>query len=173
MVTPLIKAVRALAKSLAFAGASALYCASGAGAADTRYELTIQGKALAPNAGGQDSYSLKLATNDWEVGGFVNQYITAGGKPMVGGTFDYRFPICDDTCFWQFFAEAGGGASTGGPMADITWGTMIPLVPLWLPMSAPRYLPQLRIDFTTQFIFIRWRAVTWSYPLWAGITIPF
>jgi hypothetical protein len=142
-------------------------------AADTRYNLTAQGKALAPNAGGQDAYALRLGTNNWEVAGFVNQYITAGGVPLIGGTFDFRLPVCDDSCFWQFFAQAGGGISTGGPLAEITWGTQIPLLPLWLPTRAPPYVPQLRIDFTSQFIFIRYRAVTWSYPLWAGISIPF
>lgn len=167
---PLVTVVR-IAITLAIS--AAFLAAAPARAVDTRYNLTVQGKALAPNAGGQDAYALRLATNNWEIGGFSNQYITAGGRPLMGGTFDYRFPICDDSCFWQFFAEAGVGASTGGPMADVTWGTNIPLLPVWLPTSSPKYVPQLRLDFTTQFIFIRWRAVTWSYPLWAGITIPF
>lgn len=142
-------------------------------AADTRYAVTAQAKALAPNAGGQDAYSLRVGTNNWEVGAFANKYITAGGVPLIGSTFDWRLPICDDSCFWQFFAQAGGGLSTGGPLAEITWGTMIPLAPLWLPVRAPRFLPQFRLDFTSQFIFVRYRAVTWSYPLWAGISFPF
>lgn len=142
-------------------------------AADKRYALTVQGKALAPNAGGQDAYTVRVGTNTWEVGGFVNQYVTAGGVPLIGATYDWRLPICDDSCWVQAFAEAGGGISTGGPIAEITWGTMIPLLPIWLPTRAPPFVPQLRLDFTSQFIFVRYRAVTWSYPLWAGISVPF
>jgi hypothetical protein len=55
----------------------------------------------------------------------------------------------------------------------MSWGTVIPLLPLWLPTRAPPYYPALRVDFTTQMILIRWRAVTWSYPLWVGISVPF
>lgn len=116
---------------------------------------------------------MKLATNDWEVGGFANRYITAAGRPLIGGTYSLRFPVCDDSCFWQFFAQFGAGLSTGGPLLDLTWGTNLPLIPLWLPFRAPPYLPQLRLDFTTQIIFIQWRAVTWSYPLWVGVSFPF
>lgn len=142
-------------------------------AADKKYTVSAQGMALAPNAGGQQAYTLKLATNDWEAGVFSNQYILAGNMPLTGATYDLRFPICDDSCWWQFFAQTGVGLSNGGPIAEITWGTVIPLLPLWLPTSAPRYVPALRLDVTTQMIFIRYRAVTWSYPLWAGISISF
>lgn len=158
--------MKVLAIVLAFAATSSF-------AADKRYHLTAQGMALAPNAGGQEAYTLRLATNDWEAGVFRNEYITAGDYPLMGGTFEWRFPICDDACFWQFFVQAGGGGSTGGPVAHITWGTQIPLLPIWLPTRAPPYVPALRIDFTTQMIFIKWRGVAWSYPIWAGITVPF
>ena len=147
--------------------------ASAAYAADTKYTVTAQALALAPNAGGQEAYTLRVATNDWEVGAFSNQYILAGDYPLTGAFYDLRFPICDDSCWWQFFAQTGVGVSNGGPLAQITWGTVIPLVPLWLPFAAPRYLPALRLDFTTQMIFIRYRAVTWSYPLWAGVSVSF
>jgi len=138
-----------------------------------RYTLTGQTMALAPNAGGQEAYALRLATNDWEGGVFSNRYLVAGGVPMTGATFDWRFPVCDDSCFWQFFAETGGGFSNAGPLAEITWGTVIPLLPIWLPTAAPRYVPALRLDISTQMVFIRYRTVTWSYPLWAGVSIPF
>jgi len=150
------------------------FCGTAITLADsTRYTVTVQGLSLAPNAGGQDAYSLRLATNDWEAGLFSNQYITAGNYPLTGGTYDWRFPICDDSCWMQFFAQFGGGASNAGPIAEVTWGSIIPLLPLWLPTSAPRFVPALRVDITTQLIFIRYRIVTWSYPLWAGLSVGF
>jgi hypothetical protein len=142
-------------------------------AADDKYTVSAQAMALAPNAGGQEAYTLRLATNDWEAGAFSNQYIVAGDQPLTGVFYDLRYPICDDSCWWQFFAQTGVGISNGGPLAQITWGTVLPLLPLWLPTSSPRYLPALRLDITTQMIFIRYRGVTWSYPLWAGISIAF
>ena len=138
-----------------------------------RYTVTAQYMSLAPNAGGQVAYGLKLATNDWEAGMFSNQYIYAGSLPYSGATFDWRFPICDDSCWWQVFVQGGGGFSNAGPLTEITWGTVIPALPLWLPTAAPKYWPALRIDVTTQMIYIRYRAVTWSYPLWAGVSVAF
>ncbi len=133
-------------------------------AAAGRYTVSAQGVALAPNAGGQEAYSLRLATNSWEVGAFSNQYIVTGKYPLTGAFYDRRFPICDDTCWWQFFVQTGGGLSTGGPFAQITWGTIVPSI---------RFVPALRLDISTQMIFIRYRGVTWSYPLWAGISVSF
>lgn len=150
-----------------------LATASMARGADTKYTVSAQAMAFAPNAGGQEAYTLRLATNEWEAGAFSNQYILAGNAPLTGAFVDWRFPICDDSCWWQFFAQTGVGLSNGGPLAQITWGTVIPLLPLWLPTSSPRYLPALRLDITTQMIFIRYRGVTWSYPLWAGISVAF
>jgi hypothetical protein len=132
---------------------------------DKNYTLTAQVASLAPNAGGQEAFSLLLATNEWEAGAFSNQYITAGNKPLTGGFYAWRYPICDDSCWWQAFVETGGGFSTGGPFAQATWGTIF--------FTPVRYLPAVRIDVTTQVIFIRWRGVTWSYPLWTGISVPF
>jgi hypothetical protein len=140
---------------------------------EDRYTATSQVGAFAPNAGGPQAYTLRLAHGAWEAGMFSNQYVIAGDYPLTGGTFDWRFPVCGTECFWQFFVQLGAGASNGGPLAEITWGTMIPALPLWLPIAAPRYIPQIRIDITTQMIFIRYRAVTWSYPLWLGISVPF
>jgi hypothetical protein len=143
------------------------------GAGSERYTATAQVGAFAPNAGGQEAYTMRLSTNRWEAGVFSNQYLLAGDHPLTGAFYDWRFPICDDSCFWQFFVQAGGGVSTGGPIAQATWGTVIPLLPIWLPRRAPSYVPALRLDMTTQMIFIRYRGVTWSYPLWVGISIPF
>ncbi len=151
----------------------ALLASSPAYAADDRTTVTGQFLALAPNAGGQEAYSLRVARDSWEAGVFSNQYLLAGDKPLTGAVIDYRLPICDTSCFWQFFVQGGGGISNGGPVAEITWGSIIPLLPLWLPTSAPRYVPALRLDITTQFVFVRYRAVTWSYPLWVGVSISF
>ena len=137
------------------------------------YTVTGQFISLAPNAGGQNAYALRLATNEWEISGFSNLGISINGRALTGATYDWRFPICDDSCWWQFFVQTGVGASNGGPLAELTWGSVLPLVPIWLPFTAPRYLPALRLDMTTQIIATRWRAVTWSYPLWAGISVAF
>ena len=142
-------------------------------ATDDRYTVTSQVGAFAPNAGGQEAYTLRLGRDRWEAGVFSNQYVMAGAYPLSGAFYDWRFPVCGVECFWQFFVQLGGGVSNGGPLAQVTWGTMIPALPLWLPRSAPRYIPQIRIDITTQMIFLRHRAVTWSYPLWLGLSVPF
>jgi hypothetical protein len=134
--------------------------------------ISFQDRALAPNAGGQTAYSLKLAYGSMEYGAFANEYLRAGDYPLSGITVDYRLALCEKDCWGNFYAQAGVGGSTGGPLASLTWSLQIPLVPIWLPMAAPKYLPQLRVDFTTHFIFVQYRAVTWSYPLWLGITIP-
>lgn len=158
---------------LFWAWASPALAQAVSGSASSRYTVTAQYLSLAPNAGGQLAYGLRLATNNWEAGLFSNQYITAGNLPYSGGTYDWRFPICDDSCWWQFFVQGGGGLSNAGPLAEITWGTVLPLLPLWLPTSAPKFVPALRLDVTSQMIFIRYRAVTWSYPLWAGVSVAF
>lgn len=147
--------------------------AKGAFAADERYSVTSQVGALAPNAGGQEAYTLRLGKGDWEAGIFSNQYVIAGDLPLTGAMLDWRSPVCGVECFWQFFVQLGVGGSNGGPLAEVTWGTMIPALPIWLPTAAPRYVPQIRLDITTQVILIRYRAVTWSYPLWLGLTVPF
>ena len=135
--------------------------------------ISYQNWALAPNAGGQNAHALRLVKDDIEYGAFVNEYLRAGDHPLMGVTMDWRYGMCTSDCWMNFYAQPGIGASIGGPLAQITWSTQIPILPLWLPVQSPAYLPQLRIDFTTQFIFVRYRAVTWSYPLWWGITVPF
>ena len=136
-----------------------------------RYTWSAHGAALAPNAGGQEAYSLKLARGWWEAGAFSNTYILANDLPLSGITFDWRFPVCGQQCFWQFYVQAGGGVSNGGPIAQFSWSAILPGLPIWLPREAPPYLPALRVDFVTQLIFIQYRAITWSYPLWLGISL--
>lgn len=142
-------------------------------AAERTYVLSGQFQSFAPNAGGQQAYGLKLLTGNYEFGAFQNSYLMVGNKPLLGGNIDFRFPFCSKNCFWEVFAQVGAGASTAGPLLESTWGAVIPLLPLWLKGPAPRYIPALRLDLTTQLIFIQWRGITWSYPLWAGLSIPF
>lgn len=145
---------------------------NGLGADKTSY-VSMQYAAMAPNAGGQTAYTLRYANDDWEVGGFSNQYLQAGGYPLTGAFYEKIFKLCRKDCFWQFNLQAGIGLSNGGPFTQITWSSIIPLIPIWLPFQAPKYVPALRLDITTQMIFIPYRAITWSYPLWAGISYPF
>ena len=142
-------------------------------AASVDYTVSSQVGALAPNAGGQLAYSFRLATKNWEVGTFSNQYLLAGDLPLSGLTADWRFAICDSSCFWQAYLQLGAGFSNGGPLAQVTWSALFPLIPVWLPIETMKYVPALRIDITTQMIAIRHRAVTWSYPLWIGVAVPF
>jgi len=139
---------------------------------DKRIQVASQFLALAPNAGGQDVYGLKISKEKWEFSLFSNQSIYAGGYPYSGIVLHRRFFFCDASCFWQFFSSIGAGGSNGGPIGEVSWGAVFPLVPLWLPLKAPSYVPAIRIDITTQLVFIRWRAVTWSYPFWVGFSVP-
>jgi hypothetical protein len=137
-----------------------------------RFHLALQSISLAPNAGGQTVYGFKVNRGHWELSLFSNQSIYAGNSPYSGALVHRRFAICGDTCFWQLFIQLGGGASNGGPVTELTWGSVIPLLPIWLPLRAPSYIPAIRLDVTTQIVFIRWRAVTWTYPVWVGLSIP-
>jgi hypothetical protein len=131
---------------------------SQASARSERTTWSVMGMALAPNAGGQAAYSLRRATDQNEMGVFANTYLQAGNYPLLGAVYDWRFPLCGQECFWQFFAQAGVGLSTGGPLVELTWGT----IPFWI----------LRVDVTTHIIAVPYRAVTWSYPLWVGLSLP-
>ena len=142
-------------------------------AAEKNWTATFQVGAFAPNAGGQDAYGLRVHRDNREYTLFSNSYLMAGAYPLTGAIYSWRFPICDETCWWQFFAQIGAGVSTAGPLAEIVWGSQIPLAPLWLPRSAPKYLPSLRFDVTTHMIAVPYRLVLWSYPLWLGISVPF
>lgn len=140
--------------------------------AENRYILSTQAMALAPNAGGQRSYGLRVARNAIEYGGFANAYLTVDGRPIMGATANYRFSFCKKNCWWELFAQIGGGGSTAGPLLEATWGLMAPVFPIWWPGFPPKYMPMLRVDITSQMFFVQWRGITWSYPLWAGISMP-
>ncbi len=142
------------------------------GAADEPYNLSYSSEAFAPNAGGQEAHSLRLAHTTWEGHFFLNKSLYVGQYPLTGVGYDYRFNLCKD-CFWKFFVQAGAGLSNGGIYGELLWGTTIPLLPIWLPMEPPRYVPFIRLDFATHLIFGQVRPNTWSYPLWLGIGVPF
>jgi hypothetical protein len=140
---------------------------------DDRHAISAHVKALAPNAGGQDAYRLEWYHSRNAVYGFQNRSLLVGSQNLMGAGYDYRLPVCDSSCFWQFFAQVGGGVTNAGAFAEISWGTIIPLLPIWLPLSSPKYIPGLRIDITSQFFTTRQRVILWSYPIWAGITVAF
>ncbi len=139
----------------------------------SQHTLSLQALSLAPNAGGQEAYALRYAGQHWEAGIFQNNYLLAGNEPFTGGTFAWRLPMCGQNCWWQLYTNLGVGFATTGPIAEITWSSLLPALPIWLPTSAPRFLPLLRIDLTTQFLFFQQRHITWSYPLWAGLAFSF
>ena len=136
-------------------------------------EISLHGLSLAPNAGGQEAYRVEgyAKPNAWHA--FYNRALMVGELPLMGAGYNYRMSVCDESCFWRFFAQVGGGLSNGGPYGEISWGTIIPLVPLWLPVSAPRFIPSIRIDITSQFYIAKNRIITWSYPVWAGVALAF
>lgn len=137
------------------------------------YTISAQGLALAPNAGGQDAYRLEGYHRRHAVYGFNNRSLLVGSTSLFGAGYAYRLPICDESCFWQFFVQVGGGVTNAGAFADVTWGSQIPLLPIWLPTSAPRFIPSLRIDITSQFFATRSRVIIWSYPIWVGLSLSF
>ena len=122
-------------------------------------QISMQAIAMAPNAGGQEAYALKLSSSkdEWTV--FSNSYLQTGGYPLSGGIYSLRLPICGMTCFWQFYTQFGVGLSNAGPLLELTWSTNL----LWL----------ARLDFSTQMFFLKDRVIMWSYPLWLGVSVPF
>jgi len=140
---------------------------------EKKWTATTQVGALAPNAGGQEAYAVRLHKDEREYSLFANTYLMAGSYPLTGAIYSWRFPVCDEKCWWQFFVQLGAGGSTAGPLAEVVWGSLIPIAPLWLPRSSPKYLPAIRLDITTQMIVVPQRIVLWSYPLWLGISLPF
>ena len=145
----------------------------GYGARKGFHEISVHGLSLAPNAGGQEAYRVEgyEKPNAWHV--FYNRALLVSELPLMGAGYNYRMSACDESCFWRFFAQVGGGLSNAGPYGEISWGTIIPLVPLWLPVAAPRYIPALRLDITSQFYLAKNRIITWSYPIWAGVALAF
>ena len=125
-----------------------------------QYAVTAQQYALAPNAGGQQVYSLRLSVDDRiEYSVFSNQYLMTGKYPLSGFIYDWRFPVCEQGCFLQSFAQIGVGLATAGPLVAITWN----LTPFWL----------FRIDFSTHIYASVDRVIVWNYPFWLGLTVPF
>ena len=137
------------------------------------YTISAQGLALAPNAGGQDAFRLEGYHKNQAVYGFNNRALLVSNTTLFGVGYAYRLPICDESCFWQFFVQVGGGLSNAGGFLDVTWGSQIPLVPIWLPVASPRFIPSLRIDISSHFFATRTRVLTWSYPLWVGLALSF
>ena len=136
-------------------------------------EISLHALSLAPNAGGQQAYRLEWYRNSQAWHGFYNRALIVGDLPLSGVGYNYRLSACDESCFWRFFAQVGGGISNGGPYGESSWGTIIPAIPLWLPTAAPRYVPSFRLDITSQFFIAETRIITWSYPLWAGVSFSF
>jgi len=131
---------------------------SAAAGSDDRVTYSLMLQSLAPNAGGQQAYALRRGTDKIEMSLFANRSLYAGNFPLMGATYDWRFAICGRSCFWQFYAQAGVGLSTAGPMVEILWSSIL----LWT----------VRIDMATHLIVIPNRVITWSYPLWVGFAIP-
>ena len=125
---------------------------------DKHTTYSLQALAFAPNAGGQQAYALRRATDKSEWTLFANYYLQTAGGPLMGGGYDLRMPVCDQRCFWQFYAQIGGGVSTIGPYVEVLWGTNL----FWI----------LRLDIATHFYITAARAIFWSYPLWAGLSLP-
>jgi len=115
-------------------------------------------KAHAPNAGGQSIYSIRRADDDHEISFFRNEYLLTAGRPLTGATYSKRLAVCDSSCFVQAYLQLGGGLSTAGPLFDISWS----VIGLWV----------ARVDFTTQLYLAKNRIMTWSVPLWIGVSVP-
>lgn len=120
--------------------------------------ISSQVWAFGPNAGGQRAFSLRGSGANHEVAAFVNTYLLAGGVPLLGATYSWRFQPCEGGCWWPIYTQVGIGGTTAGPLGELTWGTHL----LWL----------LRIDFTTHFIVTGERVIVWPMPLWFGLSVP-
>ncbi|MEZ4742788.1 MAG: hypothetical protein R3B45_10120 [Bdellovibrionota bacterium] len=129
-------------------------------AAENHYTLSLQQYAFNSNAGGQETWALRMAKNEsWEISAFANEYLRTGKYPLVGATYDLRYKICGISCPIRSFAQVGGGFSSAGPMIELLWN----ITPLWL----------FRIDFATHIYVVPYRAIAWNYPFWLGLSIPF
>lgn len=118
---------------------------------------SLQGMALAPNAGGQQAIALRRATakSEWTV--FANEYLRAGNQPLVGALYGLRFPVMGRSRGLQMIFETGVGVSSVGPMVELLWGTTL----LW----------SVRLDVATHLYLAKERAILWSYPLWIGVSV--
>jgi len=136
-----------------------VFLLAGPAPAETKlHTYTLQLQATAANAGGQKAYALRRGNDFGELGVFYNEYLTAKDMSLFGATYGWRFPICGQSCFWQAFAQVGGGISNGGPLFEVIWST----IPFWV----------VRLDFATQIFVGKTRLITWSYPLWLGVSLP-
>ncbi len=113
--------------------------------------------AFAPNAGGQRVFALRQATDQREIGVFMNEDLLSGNMPIMGALYDWRFPICDQRCWLQSYIQGGLGLSTAGPLMELTWGVNL----LWT----------VRLDVTTHAFITTNRLVLWSVPLWVGLSV--
>lgn len=138
---------------------------------DVPYNLSYSSGAFAANAGGQDAHAVRLnrGRSEWHL--FANRSLVVGTYPLFGGGYDLKFDMCDE-CFWKIFIQTGGGLSNAGPYAELLWGLTVPIIPIWLPMRPPRYLPHLRLDFASHLLFSQIRPSTWVYPIWLGVGVP-
>jgi hypothetical protein len=119
---------------------------------------SFQWRSFTANAGGQQAYAFKYAVDEREIGLFLNEYLLSRGQPIFGATYDFRYVLCGFKCPVQFYAHAGAGISTGGPLLQLGWSSH------WLWIG--------RLDVMTQIFFERSRLINWSYPLWIGISVP-
>lgn len=124
------------------------------------YTLSLQYRSMTSNAGGQQSYALRLSHDDeGEFVLFSNLFLLTGRWPLTGVAYDWRFVICSRRCFIRSFFQVGVGATTAGPLMEVLWN----LTPLWL----------FRIDVVTHFYFAQVKPILWNYPLWIGFSVPF
>lgn len=122
--------------------------------------LSMQYQSFTANAGGQEAWSLRLSMNDRiEYSIFANKYLTAENYPLLGAIYSLRLPILSRKYPIRSFTQLGAGLTNIGPVVELLWS----FTPLWI----------FRIDFSTHFYFTRSRMITWSYPLWVGISVPF
>jgi hypothetical protein len=149
------------------------FAATSESANTDHHAVSFNALALAPNAGGQKAYRVEWYHHHHAFSVFDNQSLLVGSTTLKGIGYSYRLPVCDADCFWQFFSQVGGGISNAGVYGEVDWGVIIPMLPIWLPTSAPRYIPAFRIDIASQMYASRQRIITWSYPLWAGVTVSF
>lgn len=149
------------------------FAATRAMAVDKPLKVSVQYAAFAPNAGGQITYGFRGHRNNREIAIFQNQYLTAGSEPLLGALYAWRFPICDESCMIHIHAQAGVGVTSAGPLVEFLWGTEIPVLPLALNGGTIPYVPMLRFDIASHWIATRSRLITWSYPFWIGVTLPF
>ncbi len=122
-------------------------------------QISFQYKALAANAGGQDAYALRYANDKREWTAFTNQYLNAGGMPVLGGIYSFRLPACPLSCWNPIYFQYGAGLSTAGPLAELLVGITV--------------LKVIRIDMATHLIATQNRLIVWSYPIWFGFSLIF